>query len=347
MWNIFLIAAVFITGSVGFAEEICVQNFNTYGAMYAPNINDRTQGLLQYLKQSDCTDVLQFQEVWNDSHEKQLSKGVLKAFASLKRVRADEIRKDGDKTGLLEFFDGKILESGSEKFKKNRAGLFDLIRKLLGVEKGFVFSLVEIKGNPILMINVHLHHQSQEVRIEQLLQLGRWLMVERFKPYPVILTGDLNAEPGSKEWKMVTELFDFKDASALAQEPCTYCASSNPLAMADKDAWIDYVFVRDSVQPNSEGKTVTINVKSLEVAPKEFENQFLSDHFGLRATVSIEAEIEGPDAILKPLHRARELKLKLLAELESQLYRRKNSRKTFAAFQKEYKKFLSAQTGTH
>ena len=78
-------------------------------------------------------------------------------------------------------------------------------------QRGLLEALVTVRGTPVRFSTTHLQHDSQS---ERLLQVAAVRRVLGGAQEPVVLTGDLNARPGTPEIDAITE--DLVDAWAEA-----------------------------------------------------------------------------------------------------------------------------------
>ena len=70
-------------------------------------------------------------------------------------------------------------------------------------------------GRRFLAVNTHLDHEGQTARLESAKQILRWIEGHRAKNESVILTGDLNAEPGTPPLlEFTARLRDSREASS-------------------------------------------------------------------------------------------------------------------------------------
>ena len=70
-----------------------------------------------------------------------------------------------------------------------------------GETRSLALGVVNIEGKEVVFISVHLDHISDETRGYQVNQiLG---ILEKYKDYPIIFTGDLNMQPESQVLKVL------------------------------------------------------------------------------------------------------------------------------------------------
>jgi endonuclease/exonuclease/phosphatase family metal-dependent hydrolase len=108
---------------------------------------------------------------------------------------------------------------------------------------------IDIPHRPILFATTHLHHNNAEIRLEQTVAINRELAT---RPLPIILAGDLNAEPSS-------------DPIAEMKKFWTVLSSPNDLNTFPSDRpvkQIDYVCFR----PQNAFRTISTEVIAESVA---------------------------------------------------------------------------------
>ncbi len=125
----------------------------------------------------------------------------------------------------------------------------------------FVTVQPEGLGEPLTFISMHLHHRLQEDRIAQIEAI---LAKAKGLGHPAVLVGDLNAEPGSKEYERVTSHF----ADLVPDDRQGTYSSTEPQRR------IDYLLFH----PGERFELVEYRVIPEEVA---------SDHRPLRMTVRV------------------------------------------------------------
>ncbi|MEN0059616.1 MAG: endonuclease/exonuclease/phosphatase family protein [Bdellovibrio sp.] len=256
--------------------QLCVQNFNAYGPIYAAKVRERTEQMLYAFRTRPMCDVIQLQEVWNESQQSQLEAGLHDRYAVSSPNRDSRI-------GLMSFFMGEILEKSTEEFRLNSdGGILDSVRGVFGVKKAFHVVRVRFPhiDEEIYFLNMHLHPSSQEVRLAQIKQMAEWR--RSHSDLKLIMTGDLNAEPDSLERKTLLTLLEVRDALedyvSSSRGLCTYC-TGNPLGWSLTPKLFDYIFY------SNKGKSDT----HLEVLKVEINlrgpswRRPLSDHYGLKA----------------------------------------------------------------
>jgi len=176
-----------------------------------------------------------------------VSNAVQRSLPFLSAARFDYFQTPAEGQSGLAIFTSEILSHQEfEKFNANEAGLFDQIRGMLGVIKGIGSSVVTLRRDPGLklqMMNVHLHPSSQPVRIAQITQLLE--KIESILPLenPLILSGDFNFKPESDEYALLSDVANLTDSYLAVHKEyskgiCTYC-TENPNHWDGVDGVID------------------------------------------------------------------------------------------------------------
>ena len=266
---LFLILTLFLP-SLSQAKEnsaTCIQTFNAYGPWYAPNLNERTKKLGEYLDDNPC-DILLLQEVWLSAHKEQLKEILIDQGFNV--FHFDNIGLSGRIFGLMTAVKGSIEGQGFFEFDENYKGFMDYIRKSFYVAKGVGLLKVKLPqlDKSLFIVNTHLHHSDINIRASQVAQL--LLNVEELNQegLSVIMGGDFNLEPFSESYKTIATRF----VSQSPKTMCTYC-EKNPLAWGFDDKDIDHIFVSSDLIPS---------VLSEEIGPKKWQGSYLSDHYGVR-----------------------------------------------------------------
>jgi endonuclease/exonuclease/phosphatase family metal-dependent hydrolase len=268
-------------------ENFCVQTLNMYGPIYAPDIQGRTALLAGHLAASSPCDFFHFQEFWSPAQQALLFERLQEQKLPLVTLLADDVRHDRFRTGLLTLSQHPVETVESQLFEKNTASLSDVIRKKLYIAKGFL----AVATPSVVHVNLHLHHHSQKIRIAQLLELADFLAhTESLRnaqnqERAVILAGDFNFEPTSLEYGFVTSVLGFSDAFEKVHSAgfCTHCRK-NKYSFAIKSRWIDYIFFRSS-------PSFRLNVSAAAITfAGDDRGPLVSDHFGLKASFSLEQQ---------------------------------------------------------
>jgi len=271
------------------SENFCVQTFNTYGPFYAANTETRTDLLEQDLKTNGLCDFLFLQEMWNQNHYMHFQSLMSIDFEQTNLVRADYVRMDGVKSGLVTATKTSILDPLSFLYVVNKAGLADDIREEFGVGKAMLVFTSPLFGQSLRVMNTHLHQSSTPVRLAQLTQLHQALQNSGGYNQPWIFSGDLNFTPGSLEWRFLTVVMGFRDSFdevAVDKDACTYCAE-NPTSWDTESRRIDYVLYRSTPEVKFKPAAAQIVFKGSADFP-------LSDHYGIKIDFIYGEETEAP-----------------------------------------------------
>ena len=121
-------------------------------------------------------------------------------------------------------------------------------------------SLTLTSGRTINIACTHLDHQSDESRKLQIAAINEWAKMNKG---PLLLAGDLNAEPGSNAIKLFDKVFS---------RTCTACPPTFPDINPDRT--IDHIGFK---------KTTAIEVISHQVLPEPNA----SDHLPIRAVIRL------------------------------------------------------------
>jgi len=122
-------------------------------------------------------------------------------------------------------------------------------------------------------INTHLDHVSDEARVMQVKVLNGKIRELSEKGYPVICTGDFNAEEKSVVYEeMLTTLKDSKYLAAESEDTHTYHDYEN----SDVLSIIDFVFVPEKTK-----------VARYKVIDELVSGMFASDHYGISVDLYI------------------------------------------------------------
>ena len=142
--------------------------------------------------------------------------------------------------------------------------------RLIHGEKCCVATLVKstFLAEDTWVVNLHLVHNRQGERIEQLKKVLGWLNDRvALTPRAVLLCGDFNVNYGTREYNRLRQMLG-RDGYSRLDFDSTVRTGACPITFPSKQTSIDFAFVRDI------GGTVTC-----------FDNQRLSDHNGLRITL--------------------------------------------------------------
>lgn len=266
------------------AEEqlFCVQTFNAYGPAYAGDLEQRTNVVARELDALPC-EMIQFQEVWTESHHKSLMAATSSSMPFLSAVRFDDFQNPVVGSSGLSTFTSQVLSHQIfHKFSINKDGLLDELREVLGVIKGVGISRMTLRDDErfsFRMFNLHLHPSSQPVRIAQLTQLIQLLDHTEPKTSPIIVTGDFNFKPNTIEYELLRHTTGLRDAYLTVNERyesdvCTYCVN-NPLNWGEINGVLDYIWFKN-------GQSIELSVDDAMINMKGMIGLVPSDHFGLR-----------------------------------------------------------------
>ena len=122
----------------------------------------------------------------------------------------------------------------------------------------------------IMVVNTHLEHTSAEARNLQVKVLMDFL--KDYTEYPIILTGDFNADPSSKVYELVTD--QLADSSRIAQKSEQHYTFHN---YGSASSYIDYAFV----------SAKNIAVSHYRVITEEVNGMLPSDHYALVIEYSV------------------------------------------------------------
>jgi len=299
-----------------FNQSLCVQTLNTYGMFYSDNLEKRHQQTLSFLRQHDC-DVVLLQEVWQDEHYKnlvQLSQDINMKSIYFKKPYDDR------KSGLVGLFKGRVQSSDIFYFPPAvESGLGIINSWFTIIDKGFGIAQIRFpmeRQDSFLVFNFHLNHISKVERVNQLLLYLKWILENSYTDQAIIAGGDFNFEPSSLEFRVIKKLFRFEDPyEQLKKQPeCTHLCEDGGYEFFNflvGEGIRDYIFFRSSSQIN-------FNTKDISAFPKNYNNTFLSDHFGLRATFQLEGSFESLYPVSDTMLRARVMDFKgILREVDS------------------------------
>ncbi len=261
--------------------RFCLQNFNAYGPIYAKDIFERTDRMTSELQAIPKCDVVHLQEVWNESQITQIEK-------DLKRQYNMSTPNKTARIGVMSLFMEDIISEETQTFNiNNENGVLDSIREAFDVKKAFhivrssFFDVNEI----FQFVNTHLHPASQPVRLTQILDMVQWRL--KHQNEKLLLTGDLNADPGSVEHRLVKYVLGMSDSLELHMNGyhrsiCTYC-TGNPRGWMFSNHVFDYIFFSNVGDSSS-----TLKVLSSQINMRGTPRRPLSDHFGVRTQFAID-----------------------------------------------------------
>ncbi|MFP5519059.1 MAG: endonuclease/exonuclease/phosphatase family protein [Bdellovibrionia bacterium] len=257
-------------------ETLCIQNFNAYGPIYARSVSARSQVVVEELRKEQC-DIIQLQEVWNDSTIDIYERGLKSHYQIATPNRKSRI-------GVMTAHRLDAKEEWTYSFRVNSdQGIFDRVRSVANVKKAFHIIETQIDDERFYLVNTHLHPSSSAVRVTQVVDLYSWYKLA--KPGVIILSGDFNADPASVELRLLKHLLQLEDlgekyyGGRYPAHYCTYCAE-NPLGWLSEDKIFDYIFASKSFA-NSQWRisNFTQNLKTKN-------EMYLSDHYGIKVELT-------------------------------------------------------------
>jgi hypothetical protein len=251
----------------------CLQTFNGYGPVYAPQVQSRTENFTREIVAQGC-EVVHLQEIWNSD---QIS--IVQTLARKKYgVWSPNVQTKFGLMTLSQYLEPQSLRQERVFESNNDGGLLDGGREIFGVMKGWATTRLKIPGveGELDFINLHLHPASEAVRFAQLLEivLDRSTQTDR---RPIVISGDFNMEPLSTEYFFITTALKLRDPviEKFQQYPlsyCTYCRS-NRLSWLPSDHVFDYIFYSHSAP---------LKVEDFRLDLTGPGGEPYSDHYGLR-----------------------------------------------------------------
>lgn len=158
----------------------------------------------------------------------------------------------------------ELIETGTKWMSQTP----DVVSKFKESSLNRVFTyaiLLEKKTNTeIMMVNTHLEHTSAEARNLQIKVLMDFL--KDYTKYPIVLTGDFNANPQSEVYRMVTN--QLADSSKIAQKSEQHYTFHN---YGSSSTYIDFAFVSQQ----------NIAVSHYRVITEPMNGMLPSDHYAL------------------------------------------------------------------
>ncbi|WP_413584614.1 endonuclease/exonuclease/phosphatase family protein [Bdellovibrio sp. HCB274] len=262
--------------SPAYTQEFCMQNFNAYGPIYAPNTTERMEWIGSLLQAAPRCGVIQLQEVWNNSNINQIENALKYNYTISSPNRENKI-------GVMSLFDGVIKDTWTYQFKINNLGGFlDEIRETFGVTKAFhiVQAQLPAMGEDFYFVNTHLHPTSTEIRITQIIDMLNWRLQN--PSLKMLMSGDFNANEKSFEREFMMTVMGLHDSFAEAlggsYPPgyCSYC-ETNPHSWMPGNHMLDYIFVS-----NVGGANTKLQALAGELNMRGPLRDPLSDHYGVR-----------------------------------------------------------------
>ena len=297
----FLLFLIVIVASYSFSQPtnntLCVQSLNTHSTWYAEDLEDRHLHLLSFLKNQTC-DIVLLQEVWLHEHYENIKR--LSLSLPLKVIHFDHTTNTSYNSGLMSLINKPLLDQGIQYFPRQHTPqnlnidwfqrTHSLITNIAGINKGFGFVSIRhhtsLGDIPILFVNLHLNHLSQQHRVLELLFYLHWLVSSPYKQYVIVTGGDFNFQPDSLEFEIVKYMLRLKDPfiELNKNHGCTHFCHNNQdayylLQAADiQPRTLDYIFFNHS-------PTIGVNPVVARVFPKSYNQQTLSDHYGINVEI--------------------------------------------------------------
>jgi endonuclease/exonuclease/phosphatase family metal-dependent hydrolase len=135
-------------------------------------------------------------------------------------------------------------------------------------------------GQPFYFVNTHFDHRSQEAR-----EKSAALIVEKIKEFnpelPILVTGDFNANPGTKPHQLLTAEGAFADLwntaeTRVNEDLGTFNGFNNPTGGGPNNR-IDWILSKGNV-----------TAKTIEIVDFQKNGQFPSDHYPVIADVTLQ-----------------------------------------------------------
>ena len=129
-------------------------------------------------------------------------------------------------------------------------------------------------GKAFRIVNIHLDHLGAEARKLGLKQILQKMDETRIFPgIPVILAGDLNAEPGTDEMKVLEERPDYKNITqGIGITFHGFLAEETPMQ-------IDYIYLSNPADDETPYKKSALKCISVEKWVDRENGVWLSDHY--------------------------------------------------------------------
>lgn len=265
--------------------SFCVQNFNAYGPIYAPRIEERSWKITAFFQMFPKCEVIQLQEVWNSEQIKIFESSLSNSYSISAPNRENKI-------GLMSLLIGEIKDQETHFFKvNNQGGVLDQVRNAFNVRKAFHVIRARFPHIPedIYFLNTHLHPSDQAVRLAQIVEILNWRI--KNPDLKLVISGDFNSGIESLERQLLILGLGARDAMQEAfggtypLAYCTYCVE-NPLGWSNRSRVFDYIFYSNIGSGNFE-----IRPHAGEVNMKGQPQRPWSDHFGVRVNFLWQASV--------------------------------------------------------
>ncbi len=169
-------------------------------------------------------------------------------------------------------------------------------------------------GSPLFAYSAHLVASSQPQRDDQILALDEIVKTHALKQgmdpkkVNVLLAGDFNSEPNALGIQKLVQERGYVDVFKVMHpeiETCTYCADPNspnfdpmtnapgqfpPQNTPDHNQRIDYIFAKGGDLKGSRDVTTLVPLAATLTFTSTINQVWMSDHFGIAATLSFNAE---------------------------------------------------------
>ena len=297
--SLLFMAFLFVLSPARADDSISIQTLNAYLPFYAENQIQRKSSILEFIER-DNSDINFFQEVLSKRYCQNMEN--LSQSIGLSSISYDALVKHKRQSGLVTIVRGNVHEKEIHFFSSGNNfygdSFYDMAYDALSINKGFGAAYIthpKFPDTPFWIVNIHLHHFSQEIRLLQLIHFLKWFLNKDFSQDPVIFAGDFNFEPNSLEFKIVQHIFGFQEPQSYLglDYKCTLCPENNfsigyslsSLLFMDYGKTVDYIFFKSSPY-------VKLIPKKIDVFPTKYKGDFLSDHYGLKAEIAFNRNSE-------------------------------------------------------
>ena len=258
--NLILIACT-VLASADRAMAFTIGTQNLYH--YTTRLSERIQHMKDDLKVTPPPDIVGFQEAARWVHREHLFDtftGATGYTGVYKNTNDYVILNDG--VGLVSHLNSQFLDS------------VDLPNTKAFSNQAFnVGIFITAEGDKVVVINAHLSPSAEGeprryAQIQFILQY-----VERFKSFPIVIMGDLNAPYDARSNQL---LVSAGYVDVLGGQGATYVPGENPLVDDNRfgPTRLDYIFYQPA----------KLRVKSADLM---FRQNWVSDHYGLRAEFEV------------------------------------------------------------
>lgn len=177
----------------------------------------------------------------------------------------------------------QVLDTDSGTFEAAVMVPVPFLGTEITVLRGWTSADLLLHGEPVRFVNTHLEAFSAQVREAQAAELAALL---DGSPYPVVLVGDLNDDPGTGAVAVLQEALGLADAWR-GSAPRGYTAGQDDFTAATPqyDRRIDYVLYEVDRRPRLHATQV--EVIGEEVDDRSDQGLWPSDHAGVLATLHL------------------------------------------------------------